>query len=144
MKNGALTAVWVKELLGCLQGVKMPTLLVERRFSKKGSASSSGTAKSASSVVVAAVPAEGKGGSDALPEKAQESPLEEMSGSEIDLAFLSQASIVSVGSSVSEAVVPLAGQKDFEASMKKPACQAKTLKRPAILKVKAPGSAGEK
>ena len=62
-------------------------------------------------------------------------------GSEIDLAFLSQASIVSVGSSVSEAVVPLAGQKDFEASVKKLARQAKTLKRPAILKVKAPGSA---
>jgi len=36
MKNGALTAVWVKDLLGCLQGVKKPTLPLQQRFSKKG------------------------------------------------------------------------------------------------------------
>ena len=29
MKNGALTAVWVKDLLGCLQGVKKPSLPVQ-------------------------------------------------------------------------------------------------------------------
>lgn len=135
-ENGALTAVWVKDLLGCLQGVKKPTLPVQQRFSKKGSASSSGTDKPASQEVVAALPAEGKDGSNALPEKAKDMPLEEeMSSSEIDLAFLSQASIVSVGSSVSEPVVPLAGQKDPEARMKRPAGQ-NPKKRPAILKVK--------
>lgn len=143
-ENGALTAVWVKDLLGCLQGVKKPTLPVQQRFSKKGSASSSGTDKPASQEVVAALPAEGKDGSNALPEKAKDMPLEEeMSSSEIDLAFLSQASIVSVGSSVSEPVVPLAGQKDPEARMKRPAGQ-NPKKRPAILKVKAPGSAWKK
>ena len=143
MKNGALTAVWVKDLLGCLQGVKKPTLPVQQRFSKKGSASSSGTDKPASHQVVAALPAEGKDGSNALPEKAKDLALEEMSGSEFDLAFLSQASIVSVGSSVSEAVVSLAGQKEPEASMKRPAGQT-VKKRPAVLKVKAPGSAWKK
>ena len=90
---------------------------------------------------MATLPAEGKAGSNALPEKAKELALEEMPGFEMDLAFLSQASIVSVGSNVSEAVVPLAGQKEFEASVKK---LAKKLKRPAILKVKAPGSAWKK
>ena len=144
MKNGALTAVWVKDLLGCLQGVKKPTLPVQQRFSKKGSASSSGTDKPASQEVVAALPAEGKDGSNALPEKAKDMPLEEeMSSSEIDLAFLSQASIVSVGSSVSEPVVPLAGQKDPEAKMKRPAGK-NPKKRPSILKVKQPGSAWKK
>lgn len=141
MKNGALTAQWVKDLLGCLQGVKKPTLPVQQRFLKKGSASSSGTDKHASQEVVAALPAEGKGGSNALPEKAKDLPLEEISGSEIDLAFLSQGSIVSVGSSVSEAVVSLAGKKAPD--MKRPA-SLKTQKKPAILKVKAPGSAWKK
>ena len=89
----------VGQRLGCLQGVKKPTLPVQLRFLKKGSASSSGTDKPASQEVVAALPAEGKDGSNALPEKAKDLPLEEeMSSSEIDLAFLSQASIVSVGS----------------------------------------------